>query len=258
MCPGGRDVAIPAPHTRRARKHVDQSSTPWRAFEAPEEAAESQGQRAPAAGGAGAGGTPRGAIVAIVAATVLLVVGAALFAGGGAATASVVVTPSDGAPSGTGAAGVLIIDVAGAVVDPGVYRLPPDARVADAIAIAGGYGPRVDARRVALELNLAALLTDGQHLLVPSRDDVLPGDGASGSSGAGSGGGNEATTGGLIDLNRATAAELDSLPGIGPVTAAKIISSREAERFVKVDDLRDRKLVGQKTFDGLRDLVTVR
>lgn len=237
---------------------MDQSSTPWRSFEAPDEAAESQGQRAPAAGGAGAGGAPRGAIVAIAVATVLLVVGAVLLAGGVPASASVVVTPSDGVPTGTTAVDVLVIDVAGAVVDPGLYRLPPDARVADAIAIAGGYGPRVDARRVALELNLAALLTDGQHLLVPSRDDVLPVDGASGSSGAGSSTGAGATTGGLIDLNRATAAELDSLPGIGPVTAAKIISSREAQPFGKVDDLRDRKLVGQKTFDGLRDLVTVR
>ena len=231
---------------------------PWRAFEAPDEAAESEGQRATTAGAAGADGAPRGVIVAIAIATVLLVVGAALFAGGGAATASVVVAPSDGVPTATGTAGALIIDVAGAVVDPGVYRLPPDSRVADAIAIAGGYGPRVDARRVALELNLAALLTDGQHLLVPSRDDMLPSDGTSGPTGAGSGTGGGATTGGLIDLNRATAAELDSLPGIGPVTAAKIISSRETERFAKVDDLRDRKLVGQKAFDGLRDLVTVR
>lgn len=230
---------------------------PWRAFEAPDDGAGSPNAGSTTAGSA-AGGAPRGVIVAIAIATVLLVIGAALFAGGGAATASVVIAASDEAPTDTVATGVLIIDVAGAVVDPGVYRLPPDARVADAIAIAGGYGPRVDARRVALELNLAAPLTDGQHLLVPSRDDVLPGGGASGTSGTGSSTGGGPTTGGLIDLNRATAAELDSLPGIGPVTAAKIISSREAERFVKVEDLRDRKLVGQKTFDGLRDLVTVR
>ncbi|MES2209933.1 MAG: ComEA family DNA-binding protein [Chloroflexota bacterium] len=246
---------------------MDPTSSPWRVFEAPDSPNGQANQAGPSgqanqAGPSGQAGpsastsstapsVPRGPVLAIVVATVLLVVGAVWFAGSGTAAADVTVESSRALPSdGAGADQLLVIDVAGAVVDPGVYRLPPGSRVGDAIAIAGGYGPRVDARRVAVELNLAAPLSDGQHLSVPSRDDVAPIGGAIDPPAGG-------TTGGLLDLNRATAAELDALPGIGPVTAAKIIAARDSSPFTAVQDLRDRKLVGQKVFDGLRDLVTV-
>lgn len=245
---------------------MDQSTLPWRAFEAPDDDAAPQSSNGSQAPSPHAGGPPLGIVASIVGATTLLVIAAVVVAGGGSSTAAVEVDSSaGGSPERTTAAttsAVLIVDVAGAVVDPGVYRMPPDSRVADAIAIAGGYGPRVDARRVALELNLAAPLSDGQHLFVPSRDDPATSGGTGGggpaSGGVGSSAGSGSGTAALIDLNRATSAELDSLPGIGPVTAAKIISSRESAPFSKVEDLLGRKLVGQKTFDGLRELVTVR
>lgn len=231
---------------------MEPSSSPWRAFEATESSLEPAAQATPSTTRTAIGpAVPRGSVLAIGAATVLLVAAAAWLAGTGSAAADVSVDPVEAATTER-STDQLVIDVAGAVAAPGVYRVPAGSRVGDAIAIAGGYGPRVDAQRVAVELNLAALLTDGEHLIVPSRDDVSQGSGIADQPGG------NASAGGLIDINRATAAQLDTLPGIGPVTAAKIIASREDSAFKAVDDLRERKLVGQKTLDGLRDLVTVR
>ena len=145
----------------------------------------------------------------------------------------------------------LVVDVQGAVLHPGVQHLPTGARVADAIAAAGGYGPRVDATRASAELNLAAAVRDGDRIVVPARGDPPAG-------GAGASGGDGGASGGLVNLNAATASELDELPGIGPKTAQKIIDARAEKPFATVDDLKDRKIVGSATFEKLRDLVTVR
>ena len=142
----------------------------------------------------------------------------------------------------------IVVDVEGAVARPGVYRLSEDSRVADAVAAAGGFDSRVDARAARLKLNLAARLADGDQVRVPSLDDEV----ASGPSPA-----VDAAAGGLVDLNRATAAELDALPGIGPVTSAKILAARATQPFSTVDELLSRKLVSASTFEKVRDLVTV-
>ncbi|HEX2755240.1 MAG TPA: helix-hairpin-helix domain-containing protein [Candidatus Limnocylindrales bacterium] len=202
-------------------------------------------------------------------ATAAVVAGIAIWLVASSGRGSVVVEGGGPAPGGSardrGAIAIaaaastgpaLIVDVQGAVVRPGIVRLPAGARVADAIAAAGGFGPRVAADRVGTMLNLAALVKDGDQVIVPSRDDPAAAP-TPGTTGAGGPGG--ATTGaGPLDLNRATAAELDALPGIGPVTAAKIIAARGEQAFASVDDLRSRKILGAATFDKVKDLLVVR
>jgi competence protein ComEA len=150
----------------------------------------------------------------------------------------------------------LVVEIVGAVERPGVFHVPDGSRVGDLVSAAGGYGARVDTERASRELNLAARLADGDHVRVPSRDDPSVGEQTVGSGGIGSAG--ASSTGGLVDLNRATAAELEALPGIGPATANKILAAREEAPFTAVSDLRSRKLVGEKTFEKLKDSVTVR
>src|SRR5206468_2492506 len=98
-----------------------------------------------------------------------------------------------------------------AVLRPGVIELPAGSRVADALDAAGGYSPQADLAAAAGQVNLAATLRDGQQIVVPAV-------GAASSGGGGTGGG-------LVNLNTATAEELDALPGIGPVTVDKIVAA---------------------------------
>lgn len=147
---------------------------------------------------------------------------------------------------------LLVVEVAGAVASPGVYRLPPGSRVGDAIRAAGGFAPAVDAVLADRQLNLAAPLRDGEEIRVPRRGDAAVATGPPESQG-----GAAAGPAGLVDLNRATATELDTLPGVGPVTAGKIIAAREEQAFGSVDDLLARKVVGPATLEKLRPLVTV-
>ena len=210
---------------------------------------------------------PRGllaAIVAIIGVACGLAIWATLPAGGVAVESTsgafdprgVVVAVGTAHPSFALASTspTVIVDIEGAVAQPGLHELPDGSRVGDAIAAAGGYAQNVDIDGASQSLNLAAKLTDGQQIHVPVLGEQVFRTMAPVAAGDSPGSG---TTGGPIDINHATADELDTLPGIGPVTAAKIIDARTQQPFATVDELQSRGVVGQSTFDKLRDLITV-
>jgi competence protein ComEA len=142
----------------------------------------------------------------------------------------------------------VVVDVVGAVRRPGVVTMAMGARIVDAIRAAGGATANADVQ----QLDLAARLVDGQRIAVPKQGQTLPTEVAP------SGGGGSATPGAPVDLNTATAAELDALPGVGPATAAAIVQDREQHGpFRTVDDLARVRGIGPAKLAQLHDLVTV-
>ena len=158
----------------------------------------------------------------------------------------------DGASAGTTVPPSVVVHVAGAVLRPGLVRLAGGARVADAVEAAGGLRPDADVDR----LNLAAPLLDGQRVWVPVSgqeppSEVVPEGGAGPATGPGGGSA-------VVDLNTATAADLEALPGIGPATAQAILDHRgRIGRFRAVDDLLDVRGIGPSKLAALRDRVRV-
>ena len=140
------------------------------------------------------------------------------------------------------------VHVVGAVTSPGVYSLPADARVEDALKAAGGPSGSADMDAV----NLAAPLRDGQQLSIPTADAR---DGAARDAMKPA----ASPVPARLDLNVATRQQLEALPGVGQVTAQKILDYRASNgRFVSVDELRDAKLVNGSTFERIKGLVEVR
>jgi competence protein ComEA len=172
-------------------------------------------------------------LAALVLALALLAASRLLRDAGTASVAATPVRPAAARPA------LLVVDVVGAVRRPGLYRLPQGSRIADAVARAGGA-----TRRAQLALvNLAAPLADGVQIVVPAR---TPGGGAVA----------PAAAAGPVHLNTATLEDLDALPGVGPVTAQKILDYRQQHgAFASVDELDAIPGIGPARLDQLRELV---
>jgi len=179
------------------------------------------------------------AAVALLALVVLVVAWRHAAASGPAADAVRVAPIAPARDPASAATGLVVVDVVGAVRRPGLVRLPKGARVAAAVAHAGGLTPRAERSGV----NFAAPVSDGQQVVVPVRGAVAAGGGASAATGP-------------VSLSSATPEQLDALPGIGPVTAQKIVDYRgQHGAFSSVDELDAIPGIGAARIAELQGLV---
>lgn len=144
----------------------------------------------------------------------------------------------------SGVVSMITVDIEGAVVKPGVYQLPAGSRVEDAIIMAGNITSDVDAFQLSQTINRATKLVDGAKLYIPKVGDAQRSSDTSGNM----------TRINPVNVNTATQAELESLSGIGPVTAQKIIASRP---YQTLEELVAKKAMGQSLFIKLKDKISL-
>lgn len=154
--------------------------------------------------------------------------------------------------SGTPQPTTIVVDVEGAVMQPGIRELPAGARVADAVSAAGGYATDADLETAAATINLAEHLTDGAQVVVPR---IGAGTAAAGEPNAEAPAGDD-EPGGPLNINTANADELEALPGIGPVTVDRIIAGRNERAFSSLEDAVERGVLNRGQLDDLEGLAT--
>lgn len=140
----------------------------------------------------------------------------------------------------------ITVDIAGGVMTPGVYKLPEGSRMDDALMIAGGMSADADRELIARQLNLAAKLADGSKVYIPRA-------GESTTSSTGTTSTTSLSVSGLINVNSASLSDLDTLSGIGPVTAQKIIDNRP---YQTIEDLLNKKAVTNSVFEKIKEKIS--
>lgn len=149
----------------------------------------------------------------------------------------------------SGPSGTIFVDVSGEVAKPGLYELPVESRIADALTKAGGMTEDADKDYVSQSVNLAQKLEDGSKLFIPSKTVHVMGAQTTGSSQT-----SYHSNSSIVNINKASVQELDKLPGIGAVRAQKIIDNRP---YSEKKDLLTKKVVTQKIYDDLEGMISV-
>jgi len=141
----------------------------------------------------------------------------------------------------------IMVDVEGAVVNPGIYKLPESSRIQDGLVAAGGLSAAADREYIAKNLNLATKLPDGAKVYIPPIGVTINGGSVPNTSSG------DVLADTLTNINSASESQLDGLPGVGPVTVQKIVAGRP---YNSVDELLSKKIVGAKVFDQIKGKIT--
>lgn len=180
---------------------------------------------------------------------ILLIFGTAVLFKTQNASSEVIFSAAEGSPSGK-ISGKIHVDVEGAVASPGVYQIQEGSRIISALAAAGGLSASADRGWVAKNMNLAAKVADGGKIYIPA----LSAEASAGKQNLNGSGNLLGVTAGKVNINTASQTEVEGLPGVGPVTAGKIISGRP---YQSAEELKSKKIVGAALYEGIKDLIIV-